>query len=229
MGVQELNIQKGYGFYSNQNYSTNFHAHYAIEIIYCPTGYFEIQTQNNQYRIQAVIIPSNLPHRFICFEACNLLFADPVSAIGDYIIRKYRIFSRKDVFPNPPDIHCFFEKNKLESFYPAQANEITILDHRLEKCLTEIHKKITYSSLSVEKLSKIACLSESRLAHLFKEQMGVSIRQYVLWNKVRQAVIFSQKQNLTRSAHLAGFHDSSHFNRTFSKMFGVTPSFGLKI
>jgi len=59
--------------------------------------------------------------------------------------------------------------------------------------------------------------------------MNISIRQYILWKKIEIAATKSQTgHSLTESAHYAGFTDSSHFIKTFKKMFGVRPSFAMK-
>lgn len=69
-------------------------------------------------------------------------------------------------------------------------------------------------------------LSESHLAHLFAERIGVPLRRYVLWQRLRTAVETAMcGASLTDAAHAAGFADSAHLSRTFRDTFGVTPSF----
>ena len=41
---------------------------------------------------------------------------------------------------------------------------------------------------SVEDLTRIAHLSESRLQHLFRDQVGVPIRRYLLWHRYLTAL-----------------------------------------
>jgi AraC-like DNA-binding protein len=83
--------------------------------------------------------------------------------------------------------------------------------------------------LTVSKLSSASFLSESRLAHLFKKQLGISVHQCILWKKILLAVLKSREgYSLTECAHYVGFSDSSHFNKVFYKMFGVNPFFVLK-
>lgn len=68
-------------------------------------------------------------------------------------------------------------------------------------------------------------LSEGRLTHLFKEEIGVPIRRYVLWLRVQRAIrAAGEGASLTDAAHAAGFADQAHFTRTFREMFGLSPA-----
>src|SRR5690606_14255044 len=98
------------------------------------------------------------------------------------------------------------------------------VDFRIQNCLQEIHNNLNRSELSIKQLSEISYLSESRLSHLFKAQLGTSIRQFILWNKVKLAVLTAKEGcSLSTSAHAAGFTDSSHFTKVFANMFGTNP------
>ncbi|HKO93153.1 MAG TPA: AraC family transcriptional regulator [Polyangiaceae bacterium] len=74
-------------------------------------------------------------------------------------------------------------------------------------------------------IAKRVGASESRLMHLFREQVGVPLRRYTLWLRLRHLLFHvAAGFNLTHAAHAAGFADSAHFARVFSAMFGVPPS-----
>ena len=95
-------------------------------------------------------------------------------------------------------------------------------DDRIRKCLDWIDANHAVEGISVSMISEQVFLSESRLAHLFKENVGISIHQYILWKKIETAAKKSlEGYSLTECAHFAGFTDSSHFNKAFKKMFGV--------
>jgi AraC-like DNA-binding protein len=78
---------------------------------------------------------------------------------------------------------------------------------------------------SIGDLARIAYLSESRLQHVFREQVGVPIRRYLLWHRYLTALsLLSDGSSVTEAAHAAGFADSAHLTRTAIRMNGYTPT-----
>ena len=72
-------------------------------------------------------------------------------------------------------------------------------------------------------------LSASRFNHLFRAEMGVSLRSYRVWSQVRLAMAgLASSPRLTDAALHGAFTDSAHFSRMFRQTFGMTPSSVLK-
>lgn len=85
------------------------------------------------------------------------------------------------------------------------------------------------NQLSVSEVAADVNLSESRFSHLFTEQIGVPVRRYQLWIRLRNAIhLLAKGTSLTDTAHEAGFADSAHLTRTFRQMLGIAPSALLK-
>ena len=234
MSLELFNFNDGYGVYSNSNYETAKHSHYAIEIVFSTEGSFNITTNLSKYAgLKSVIIPPNLPHSFSCKNAtCNLLFVDPLSDMGIYFIQQYDLNTRKDIIVNPTDLARFHRKDKFDIsliLKCAKSNRAKALDYRILNCVQAINSNVTDEKITLSELSKASFLSESRLAHLFKEQLGISVHQCILWKKIFFAALKSREgYSLTECAHYLGFSDSSHFNKVFYKMFGVNPFFVFK-
>src|SRR5204862_7430167 len=98
------------------------------------------------------------------------------------------------------------------------------IDPRIRKVLGIIKADFLAPPLAPELASAVG-LSAGRLIHLFTQEMGLPIRRYVLWLRLRD-VMFSLAagHSLTEAAHRAGFADSPHLSRTFRGMFGFPPS-----
>lgn len=99
------------------------------------------------------------------------------------------------------------------------------MDTRISDSISWIKENLTEQTITVEQLANAVYLSKSRFMHLFSEQVGIPARKYILWQRLRYALVkLSEGGNITESAHRAGFTDASHMNRNFNKMFGITPS-----
>jgi len=95
---------------------------------------------------------------------------------------------------------------------------------RVMAVLTNDHRQ------SLDELADLACLSYHRMSHLFSEEMGLSLRQYVLSLKIQAACrCIASGMNLTDTAHAAGFTDSAHLSRVWTKAFGGPPSHFLDV
>jgi AraC-like DNA-binding protein len=79
--------------------------------------------------------------------------------------------------------------------------------------------------IDMTELARGVGLSESRLMHLFKQEMRVTIRFFAVCVRVQNA--FAQAQpgaSLTDVAHRAGFYDLSHFVQTARAYTGLSAS-----
>lgn len=75
-------------------------------------------------------------------------------------------------------------------------------------------------------LAAAACLSYDRLSHLFSRELGMSLRRYVQWLKLREAARYRcQGMSLTQIAAAAGFCDSAHFSKVWMQSYGTSPAY----
>jgi len=116
----------------------------------------------------------------------------------------------------------------------SDSSEVEVVEPRIAQIIEYI-ASTEHKTASVDELAQIVHLSSGRLAHLFKQEIGIPIRRYLLWQRLLDACAYaststpnSQKRiagmSLTAAAHRAGFTDASHFTRTFKSMFGIHPS-----
>lgn len=117
----------------------------------------------------------------------------------------------------------------LASAAPGQKFREEAPEPRIAAALTYIQRHLHQPRISLAAAADVACLSEGRFAHVFKEQVGIPLRRYVLWQRLQAAVeTIATGDNLTQAAYQAGFADSAHLSRVFREMFGVAPSAVLK-
>lgn len=98
------------------------------------------------------------------------------------------------------------------------------LDSRLQRALAYLHHNIE-GDVSIGAVAAACATSESWLSHAFTDIIGIPMRRFVLWARLRAAVTVARDGGtLTEAAAMAGFADAAHFTRVFREAFGTTPS-----
>ncbi|MDD5458750.1 MAG: PocR ligand-binding domain-containing protein [Phycisphaerae bacterium] len=99
------------------------------------------------------------------------------------------------------------------------------------KKVTQITPAINYIDANYDKpitlaeIAKACHLSVSRLAHVFKEQMGITLIDYLTGVRIERAkqLLIATDQNCTEICFQVGYNNQSYFTRTFKELVGLTP------
>lgn len=92
-----------------------------------------------------------------------------------------------------------------------------------EKLLAYIEEHID-ETLSLEKLAEQFYVSKYHIAHIFKDNLGISIHQYIMKKRLSlcQEALLSN-ENISKIYSSYGFGDYSDFYRAFKKEYGMSP------
>ena len=178
----------------------------------------------------------------------TILFKD----IGDLGILKARLLELLSVLSRAAveggvDVETMLEKNL------TFINKVVGIDNQEDLCAwisTALNEfiELVYSSQDARKVSQIrpainyidanydkpmtladiaraSHLSVSRLAHVFKDQMGVTIVEYVTSVRIEHAkhLLLATDQSCTEICFEVGYNNQSYFTRTFKAVVGMTP------
>jgi two-component system response regulator YesN len=99
------------------------------------------------------------------------------------------------------------------------------------KKVTQIRPAVNYIDANYDKpitlaeIAKASHLSVSRLAHVFKEQMGITLIDYLTSVRIERAkqLLLATEQNCTEICFQVGYNNQSYFTRTFKELVGMTP------
>ncbi|MEG4104780.1 helix-turn-helix transcriptional regulator [Microcoleus sp. S13_C5] len=79
--------------------------------------------------------------------------------------------------------------------------------------------------LHLSELANLVQMSPSYFGRLFKQSIGVTPHHYVIQCRIEKAKQLLKRQDLSiiYISQQVGFHDQSHFSKTFCKIVGLTP------
>lgn len=109
-------------------------------------------------------------------------------------------------------IHDMIEPKEVSNEASLYTNLMDYIDEHLDE------------ELSLERLADEFYVSKYHIAHIFKDNIGLSIHQYITKKRLRlcQEAIRANT-NITDVYHTYGFGDYSSFYRAFKKEFGMSP------
>ncbi len=98
------------------------------------------------------------------------------------------------------------------------------LDSRIAAVIDALKAESLENQVLASDLADSIGLSASRFLHLFKEQTGVSFRNYRVWHRARSFLMHANHDSsLTDVALSLGYPDSSHFSHSIRKTYGLKP------
>jgi AraC-like DNA-binding protein len=215
----------------------DLHSHVTWTLCLRIAGDFQVNFKGKMYSVeQAAIIPPKFKHSieadeslvlFLFFEKHNKyfqnLFGDnEIHLLKDDFLNQFQIDFQEPNSLGKDQLRERFE-SLIRKFRPVEKQKI----RSEEKILNVIQILDSWSKENeptLKELSFQVLISESRLSHLFSQEMGVPISSYKIWKKIKKlAVALQSGNNLTEASQHAGFYDSSHFNRVFTQFFGMNP------
>jgi AraC family transcriptional regulator len=217
------------------------HTHHAIQIAIAVEGDLGIRGRSGDWKMgRGVIVRQDVEHSYNPNGALGvMLFVDPESVEGAWLRASVR-----DDITLVPDARLASSTAELRRFVEQPMESLDIRElirhcvqalctgvppsRRLDPRVTRVLASIRAADelrISIEDVAAMAFLSPGRFAHLFKQQVGLPFRRYLLWRKLTRAMlVIGREKTIATAAHAADFADAAHLTRTFSQMLGITPS-----
>ena len=217
------------------------HSHHAIQIVIGLDGNISIAGEGEEWRQgPGLVVRADTVHSFDALGSLGaMLFVDPESSEGAWLSssvgRDISIVPAERLGSCVSDFLRFIEQ-PLESLEIRELIRHCVqavspgappargMDERVTRVLARIRESDELR-FTLEDAAEMAFLSPSRFAHLFKEQMGLPFRKYMLWRKLTRAMVsIGSERTIADAAHAADFADAAHLTRTFYQMVGMAPS-----
>ena len=249
----EKQHSKIFTIHYDKSHSFKSHFHSMIEIVYCFSGFQEIEIGNNTYTLsaeEAAIVFPGIIHKY---NSVMKNEQDSTELVG--VVGITELFSEIIPFFNTHRPKCpvikissatareafrklVFAETEAEiagwtyiilSEILKEDNLIpikTIDDFKIAPSLVEYINGNFRKPLTIKVLSKEFGYSESYIAHIFCDQLKIPFRTYL--GDVRSTyaanLIKTTGKSLTEIAYECGYENVNTFCRCFKRKFGVTPS-----
>lgn len=227
MTVEEFNTDKGLYIFEFDDLETEFHSHPTVEIIVAKNGTFTLWTANETHtNLTFAVLAANQKHKLsstdcklkvLMIEHHNKLISDNLALVNIGFKNGCYVQHKPDKAQIIVDKIVQLIKNG--QFAPEY-------DDRISATIDYLNKHdLEYGSM-IKTLQTVTNLSESRLSHLFKSNIGISLKKYLIWTKLKSTIRqhLGSKDDLFSSLINSGFYDQPHFSRNFKNMLGVNPS-----
>jgi AraC-like DNA-binding protein len=178
----------------------------------------------------SVLIPPRLTHQLICHgRALVSCYLEPTSDRAESCRRRFDSAGDDIGVTHPDEEQLMFTPIDDESAYrwldmaaPAAPAARRLVDPRIAAAASRIRDDPA-ATVSSRELAAEAGLSESRFLHLFRDELGTSLRRYRLWIRLLHAgTAIGAGHNLTTAAAEAGFASPSHLADRFKTTFGLS-------
>ena len=232
-------IKYGKNFMAISNsIEANFHKHWLLQMFLCSEKYMNMEVNGQQIPCNAILINMDTPHSFNAENTPQFtMLIDPTTELGR---AARRLLLKQPFYIFPYETAAAMQQNfqnvliqksddNIRSFAQSIISQFSFgnmerFDDRVSKVLDLLDDCAHENEFhQIKYFSERVHLSESRFAHLFKEETGIPLKSYIVLNKLQKAYdsIFNG-DNITTAALNAGFDSASHLAYTNKMMTGMS-------
>jgi AraC-like DNA-binding protein len=175
----------------------------------------------------SVLIPPRLTHQLTCHGAGLVsCYLEPTSDRAEASRHKFGEWSGDVGAGHVDEERLQFTPTDDESASHWLDLAAPATDRRIDPRIAQATRRIRddpAATIPSPELAADAGLSESRFLHLFRDELGTSLRRYRLWVRLTHAgTAIAAGDNLTEAAMKAGFASPSHLADRFRTTFGLS-------
>jgi AraC-like DNA-binding protein len=129
-----------------------------------------------------------------------------------------------DIYTKINFIEILLLINTLYSSSDTQNNHSSSGNYKKVEAILEYINEHLNEDLSLENLSNKFYLSKYYISHLFKDNTGFSVNEYIISRRIlKSRELLKQNIPVLEVSEMVGFNNQCHFIRTFKKLVGISP------
>ncbi|MEU8897502.1 helix-turn-helix domain-containing protein [Nocardia sp. NPDC048505] len=207
---------------------SDLHAHHAVQVLTASTPLTVMDASGTRHRGTQVIVPADAPHRIDAgADHGAALYLDPETVAGATADRRAHDNGWATSSPSPQarpvladQVAAVLDGLRCDPATAGGARHTAVTE-----ALRVLPGLVTDRSIRGADVARRVGLSPARLSHLFAAQVGIPLRPYILWLRLRVAIVrVDSGDDLAAAATAAGFDDAAHLTRTCRRTFGLFPA-----
>jgi AraC-like DNA-binding protein len=177
----------------------------------------------------SLLIPPRLTHQLTCLGTGLVsCYLEPTSVRAESCRHEMASWSGDIGLTHSDEKQLMFSPSDDQSACRwldlAAPATLRVVDPRITAAARRIREDPA-TTVSSRELAAEAGLSESRFLHLFRDELGTSLRRYRIWVRlVHAGTAIAAGANLTEAAMKSGFASPSHLADRFKSTFGLSAS-----
>lgn len=219
------------------------HSHWMLQLFIGIEATVDITVNNKFIQCNCIVVDKNIPHSFSAGKKVYYsAIIEPTSAYAKQLTARmnhdgYWICDKHNIEELKQQGMSLIQQSSVAQYLKF----VEILNHYLNistkpkqyddriATLLQLLDTCNCNNHTISNFADKVALSSSRLSHLFKEQIGIPLKSYILLHQMERAFqeLLTGK-SVTEAALSAGFDSPSHFAGTVKRMMGMPVSLSLK-
>ncbi len=217
------------------------HKHWMLQLFLSADGPLDMAVEGKSVDCTGIVVDMDTVHQFNAIGRTHFtMLINPVSVLGRQL--HSRFINRRLFYALPQRLAEALQSGLNELIDSLSPDSLGIFiaeihryfntavtavpfDERVESVIRLMEACDCDEKNRMEHLAAEACLSPSRLAHLFKEETDVPLKSYMVLHELQKAyAVLAEGGSVTAAAMTAGFDSPSHLAYTNRKMTGMSAS-----
>ncbi|MFP3906906.1 MAG: helix-turn-helix domain-containing protein [Acidimicrobiales bacterium] len=218
------------------------HRHVAVQVVVSLGGPTAMRLADGSWQQGlGTVVASDVAHVYDSRSEPTLgLWIDPASTVGRAIAERYLTDASLVMLDDErcARIGASAPHGPERSLTPATAR--TVFEHAVEQLIGDLRPRAPLDPRVAQVLRRLdgathlppvaglasaVGLSASRLQHLVREHLGVSLSRWLMWRRTLIALErMLEGASATEAAYHAGFADGAEFTRRFREFFAAAPT-----